>query len=225
MRGMWSYLALLFCFFMQPKRNDAPTDTAPITPPQSVVHCTGQHPDHFRRIIPHFDDIPFPRPAICASLLQKTGKSSDMQIRHMMASGTALLALLAGSGVYAQDLAITCMVCPASDRHAHRRVQPPTQRSPPPLAPFVLQQRGQLYVPAFAEPIRAHSATPVSTNEDGPGTDGTFDRSFDSALPLHRGNRIPPRCGDRVSGFLSALATCRAEYIVATKAHAPAGLM
>lgn len=137
-----------------------------------------------------------------------------MQIRHMMASGTALVALLAGSGVYAQDFSYNLYGVPGLIDMPNARSAPDAEIAAT-IGGFVLQQRGSFtfqLLPNLSGTFRYSGID----QEDGPGTDGTFDRSFDLRYRFIEETEFLPDVAIGLQDFLGT-GDLSAEYIVATK--------
>lgn len=137
-----------------------------------------------------------------------------MQIRHMMASGTAIIALLAGTHAVAQDRSYNLYGVPGLIDTPNARSAPDAEIAAT-VGGFVLQQRGSFtfqLLPNLSGTFRYSGID----QEDGPGTDGTFDRSFDLRYRFIEETDLLPDVAIGLQDFLGT-GDLSAEYIVATK--------
>ena len=140
-----------------------------------------------------------------------------MRIRQIMAQSCAMAALLA-SQASAQDLSYNLWGVPGL-------VDTPNARSAPDaeigatISAFALQQRGSFtfqLLPGLSGTFRYAGIS----EEDGPGTDGTFDRSFDLRYKLVNETALLPDIAIGLQDFLGT-GDLASEYIVATKTITP----
>ena len=137
-----------------------------------------------------------------------------MRIRQMMASGTALMALVMGSPALSQDLSYNLYGVPGLIDTPNARSAPDAEIAAT-IGGFVLQQRGSFsfqLLPNLSGTFRYSGID----QEDGPGTDGTFDRSFDLRYRFIEETDILPDVAIGLQDFLGT-GDLSAEYIVATK--------
>ncbi|MBB5723633.1 hypothetical protein FHS72_003278 [Loktanella ponticola] len=137
-----------------------------------------------------------------------------MQIRQILASGTALMALLAGNTAMGQDLSYNLYGVPGLIDTPNARMAPDAEIAAT-IGGFVLQQRGSFtfqLLPNLSGTFRYAGID----QEDGPGTDGTFDRSFDLRYRLIQETDLLPDVAIGLQDFLGT-GDLSAEYIVATK--------
>lgn len=138
-----------------------------------------------------------------------------MRIRQMMASGTTLMALVVGSSAHAQDLSYNLYGVPGIFDTPTARAAPDAEIAAT-IGAFRLQQRASFSFQLLPNLSGTFRYSGIS-NEDGPGTDGTFDRSFDLRYRFIKETDFLP---DVTIGFQDFLGTgdLSSEYIVATKA-------
>lgn len=137
-----------------------------------------------------------------------------MHIRHILASGTALAALLASPQVMAQDFSYNLYGVPGLIDTPNARSAPDAEIAAT-VGGFVLQQRGSFtfqLLPNLSGTFRYSGID----QEDGPGTDGTFDRSFDLRYRFIAETELLPDVAIGLQDFLGT-GDLSAEYIVATK--------
>ena len=137
-----------------------------------------------------------------------------MQIKHSLASGTALIALLAGNNAVSQDLSYNLYGVPGLIDTPNARMAPDAEIAAT-VGGFVLQQRGSFtfqLLPNLSGTFRYAGID----QEDGPGTDGTFDRSFDLRYRFIKETDVLPDVAIGLQDFLGT-GDLSAEYIVASK--------
>lgn len=137
-----------------------------------------------------------------------------MRIRRILASGTAALALLAGTPALAQDLSYNLYGVPGLIDTPNARSAPDAEIAAT-VGGFILQQRGSFsfqLLPNLSGTFRYAGID----QEDGPGTDGTFDRSFDLRYRFIEETDVLPDVAIGLQDFLGT-GDLSAEYIVATK--------
>ena len=137
-----------------------------------------------------------------------------MQIRHTLASGTALMALFVGGAALSQDLSYNLYGVPGLIDTPNARSAPDAEIAAT-IGGFILQQRGSFsfqLLPNLSGTFRYSGID----QEDGPGTDGTFDRSFDLRYRFIEETDILPDVAIGLQDFLGT-GDLSAEYIVATK--------
>lgn len=141
-----------------------------------------------------------------------------MQNRRLGASTCVIAALLLGQTAAAQDLSYNLYGVPGLIDTPNARSAPDAEVAAT-FGAFSLQQRGSFSFQLLPRLSGTFRYTGIS-EEDGPGTDGTFDRSFDIRYQLVRETDIWP---DIAIGFQDFLGTgdLSSEYIVATKSVTP----
>jgi hypothetical protein len=137
-----------------------------------------------------------------------------MRIRHTVASSTALLALLAGGTATAQDLSYNLYGVPGLIDTPNARAAPDAEIAAT-IGGFVLQQRGSFSFQLLPNLSGTFRYSGIS-EETGPGTDGTFDRSFDLRYRFIEETDVLPDVAIGLQDFLGT-GDLSAEYIVATK--------
>lgn len=134
------------------------------------------------------------------------------------ASGCVLAASIVGQQAGAQDLSYNLYGVPGL-------IDTPNARSAPDgeiaatLGGFRLQQRGSFTFQLLPGLSGTFRYTGID-QEDGPGTDGTFDRSFDLRYKLVNETDVLPDIAIGVQDFLGT-GDLSAEYIVASKTITP----
>jgi hypothetical protein len=142
-----------------------------------------------------------------------------MRIRHIMANSTALMSLfiggLIGGTAAAQDRSYNLYGVPGLIDTPNARSAPDAEIATT-IGGFILQQRGSFsfqLLPNLSGTFRYSGID----QETGPGTDGTFDRSFDLRYRFIEETDVLPDVAIGLQDFLGT-GDLSAEYIVATKA-------
>ena len=140
-----------------------------------------------------------------------------MHIRQIMASSCAIAALCA-TGVRAQDLSYNLYGVPGLIDMPNARAAQDAEIGAT-ISAFSLQQRGSFTFQLLPRLSGTFRYTGIS-EEKGPGTDGTFDRSFDLRYQLVRESDLWPDIAIGLQDFLGT-GDLSAEYIVASKTVTP----
>ncbi len=141
-----------------------------------------------------------------------------MQGKRFTASSCAIAALLLGQSAIAQDLSYNLYGVPGLIDTPNARSAPDAEIAAT-ISAFSLQQRGSFSFQLLPRLSGTFRYTGIS-EELGPGTDGTFDRSFDIRYQLVRETDIWPDIAIGLQDFLGT-GDLSAEYIVATKRLTP----
>jgi len=141
-----------------------------------------------------------------------------MRFRRIMASGCAVAALMASQQAGAQDLSYNLYGVPGLIDTPNARSAPDAEIAAT-LGGFSLQQRGSFSFQLLPGLSGTFRYTGIS-EELGPGTDGTFDRSFDLRYKLVNETDVLPDIAIGLQDFLGT-GDLSAEYIVATKTITP----
>ena len=136
-----------------------------------------------------------------------------MRIRQIMAGTTAALALM-GTQALSQDLSYNLYGVPGLIDTPNARSAPDAEIAAT-VGGFVLQQRGSFSFQLLPNLSGTFRYSGIS-QEDGPGTDGTFDRSFDLRYRFIEETDVLPDVAIGLQDFLGT-GDLSAEYIVATK--------
>ncbi|MEL6516763.1 MAG: YjbH domain-containing protein [Pseudomonadota bacterium] len=140
-----------------------------------------------------------------------------MGIRHIMASSCAMAALCAPAA-QAQDLSYNLYGVPGLIDTPNARSAPDAEIGAT-ISAFSLQQRGSFTFQLLPRLSGTFRYAGIS-EETGPGTDGTFDRSFDLRYQLVQETDIWPDIAIGLQDFLGT-GDLSSEYIVATKSITP----
>lgn len=141
-----------------------------------------------------------------------------MRIRQIMASSCAIAALLGVTQTHAQDLSYNLWGVPGLIDTPNARSAPDAEIGAT-ISGFNLQQRGSFtfqLLPSLSGTFRYSGIS----EELGPGTDGTFDRSFDLRYKLVNETDVLPDIAIGLQDFLGT-GDLASEYIVATKTITP----
>ena len=141
-----------------------------------------------------------------------------MRIRQIMAPSCAIAALLWGQTALSQDLSYNLWGVPGLIDTPNARSAPDAEIAAT-ISAFSLQQRGSFSFQLFPRLSGTFRYSGIS-EEDGPGTDGTFDRSFDLRYKLVNETDILPDISIGLQDFLGT-GDLSSEYIVATKTITP----
>ena len=136
-----------------------------------------------------------------------------MQIRRILTSGTAALAILAGSPALSQDLSYNLYGVPGLIDMPNARSAPDAEIAAT-IGAFRVQQRGSFtfqLLPRLSGTFRY-----AGINDRGNGREDTFDRSFDLRYQILEETDTLPALAVGLQDFLGT-GLLASEYIVATK--------
>ncbi|MEL6570450.1 MAG: YjbH domain-containing protein [Pseudomonadota bacterium] len=141
-----------------------------------------------------------------------------MRIRRIMASSCALTVLVSAQAASAQDLTYNLYGVPGLIDTPNARAAPDAEIGAT-IGGFRFQQRGSFsfqILPNLSGTFRYAGIDEVN----GPGTEGTFDRSFDLRYQILSETETRPAIAIGLQDFLGT-GLLASEYVVATKTVAP----